>query len=229
MLNAGRWNTEIFKMRRGTFLIGLEFNCVMNKELLLQAKQNFCKPSESASSAKSQSLPTNIILGQSPEDFLKLYNPVSANRLLAKGFSSGEIALLPRVPRLRDVATKYGQAIATKWIEIQLLNIDSLQGQTQFSAEAKLEASNLILSAYKDMTVAELLNFFARYKLGEFTEVTQYYGGIQKVLIALRHYRTMRDDDVIRIERDREYEQAEQERRARAYKCITYEEYLKTK
>ena len=168
-------------------------------------------------SAKSQSLPTNIILGQSPEDFLKLYNPVSANRLLAKGFSSGEIALLPRVPRLRDVATKYGQAIATKWIEIQLLNIDSLQGQTQFSAEAKLEASNLILSAYKDMTVAELLNFFARYKLGEFTEVTQYYGGIQKVLIALRHYRTMRDDDVIRIERDREYEQAEQERRARNF------------
>ena len=127
------------------------------------------------------------------------------------------------------MSAKYGQGVAAKWIDIQLLNIDTLQGQALFSPEAKAEVTFLILSAYGDMTIAELLNFFARYKIGEYTEATQYYGGIQKILIALRHYRTMRDDDLIRLEREAEYQRAEQERNERADKCISYEEYQRTK
>lgn len=158
-----------------------------------------------------------------------MYNPSAGARLLSKNLSSGQVAKLENIPRLCDVSTKYGQGVAAKWIDIQLLNIDTLQGQALFSPEAKAEVTSLILSAYGDMTIAELLNFFARYKIGEYTEATQYYGGIQKILIALRHYRTMRDDDLIRLEREAEYQRAEQERNERARKCISYEEYQRTK
>lgn len=221
-------HTKTFKTRNGTFLTGCEYNYAMNKELLQQAKQDICKPSESVSSER---LPSSMktILGSTPENFLTMYNPSAGARLLSKNLSSGQVAKLDNIPRLCDVSGKYGQGVAAKWIDIQLLNIDTLQGQALFTPEAKAEVTSLILSAYGDMTIAELLNFFARYKIGEYTEATQYYGGIQKILIALRHYRTMRDDDLIRLERDQEYQRAEQERNERAGKCISYEEYQRTK
>lgn len=96
-----------------------------------------------------------------------------------------------------------------------------------FHEQSRQEISLLILSAYGDMTIAELLNFFARYKIGEYAQATQYYGGLQKVLIALRHYQQLRNDDLFRLECEAEYQRKEKERATR--KCITYEEYLKTK
>jgi hypothetical protein len=168
-------------------------------------------------------------LGKTPDEFLKLYNPSAGLRLLNKGYRSGEIALMPQMPRLCDIETKYGSALAHKWLEIQLLSLDTIQGSTSFSPEAKIETSQLILSAYGDFNLAELLNFFARYKLGEFTQVTQYYGGLQKILIALRHYRMMRNEDLARLEREEEKQKRDKEREEHDSRCITYDEYLKTR
>lgn len=126
-----------------------------------------------------------------------------------------------------DVQAKFDTETVVKWLTIQIDDIDNLSGNSMFHEQSREEASQLIFSAYKDMTIAELLNFFARYKLGEYTQATQYYGGLQKILIALRHYRQLRDNDLFRLECEAEYQRKEKERATR--KCITYEEYLKTK
>lgn len=166
-------------------------------------------------------------LGETPTEFLSLYNPSAGVRLLTKGYSSGRVALLSNIPTLTDVQANFGTETVVVWLTIQIDDIDNLSGSSMFHEQTRREAALLILSAYGDMTVAELLNFFARYKLGEYTQVTQYYGGLQKILIALRHYHTMRDDDLLRLEIEAERKKAEAEQSTR--KCITYEEYLKTK
>lgn len=200
----------------------------MDKEILQQTKQTICNKSESVSHVKSLKSTKNI-LGASPDEFFRLYNPTAGARLLSKNLSSGRVALLEKIPTLTEVISNYGHDTASKWIEIQILSLDTIQGATAYTPDAKQEATSLILSAYGDMTIAELLNFFARYKLGEYTEVTRYYGGLQKILIALRHYRTLRDADLIRLEREEEHQRAELERTERAGKCISYEEYQQSK
>lgn len=168
-------------------------------------------------------------MGESPDDFFSIYNPAVGARLLSKNLTSGKVAQLERIPTLSEVITHYGHDIAGKWVEVQLLSLDTIQGTTAYTPEARQEATSLILSAYGDMSIADLLNFFTRYKIGEYTQVTQYYGGLQRILIALRHYRVMRDNDLIRLEREAECERDKREREEHAKRCITYSEYLRDK
>lgn len=131
------------------------------------------------------------------------------------------------MPTLTDAQAKFGAETVVKWLTIQIDDIDNLSGNSMFHEQSRQETSLLILSAYGDMTIVELLNFFARYKIGEYTQATQYYGGLQKILIALRHYRQLRDDELFRLEREAEYQRKERERANS--KCISYEEYQKLK
>jgi hypothetical protein len=186
-------------------------------------------PKENASCAKC-SLPANIdfYLYKSEVEFLAKYNPSTAGHLLEQGYTPGKVAQLPDVPCLCDVATKWGKDIAVSWIEILLTNIEEKLGNSAiFSAEAKKDAASTLFSYYRDMNLAEFLLFLAWYKLGKFKDI--YSSGLEKVMYALSIYRQQRDYELTRLEIEAEYQKAEAERKARAGKCISYEEYLKTK
>lgn len=185
-------------------------------------------PSESASCERC--LPANIdhYLGKSKVEFLAKYNPSTAGHLLEQGYTPGKVAQLPDVPCLCDVATKWGKEIAVSWIEILLTNIEEKLGNSAiFSAEAKKDTASTLFSYYKDMNLAEFLLFLAWYKLGKYRDL--YTSGLEKVMYAFSIYRRQRDDELERLEREAEYERAERERNERASRCISYEEYLKTK
>ena len=201
----------------------------MDKNLLQQARRSISPPKENALCEKSL-LPANIdrYLGKSETEFLTKYNPSTAGHLLEQGYTPGKVAQLPNVPALCDVATKWGKDIAVSWIEILLTNIEEKLGNSAiFTAEAKKDTAATLFSYYRDMNLAEFLLFLAWYKLGKYKDL--YTSGLEKVMYAFSIYRHQRDDELERLEREAEYERAERERNERASKCISYEEYLKTK
>lgn len=175
-------------------------------------------------------LPENVMrhLGSSKESFLAKYNPSTADHLLEKHYTPGKVAQLPDVPCLCDVATKWGKEIAVSWIEILLTNIEEKLGNGAiFTAEAKKDTASLLYSYYRDMNLAEVLLFFAWYKLNKFRDL--YTSGLDKISCAFALYREQRDEELERIEREQEHERMELERKRWQENAISYEEYLKTK
>lgn len=206
----------------------------MDKELIRTAIPNRRESSKSAGNniCTTSSAYNPIIsqrLGDSPVDFLKSYNASRANNIIAKGYSSGQVALLPDIPSLSDVANKFGDETATKWLTILIDDVDNTTGTKMFPNEVRNEMASLLLAAYGNMNIGEILLFFARFKLGDFNHITSYVGGMQKITVALQHYRAMRNDDIIRIRREEENQLREQQRAQWAARAITYDEYLKTK
>lgn len=195
----------------------------MDKNIIQQVRRSISVPSKNASCEKS--LPANIdhYLGKSKVDFLTKYNPSTSTQLLS--FTPGKVAKLPNVPRLCDVATKWGDGIAVSWIEILLTNIEEKQGNSVFTPEAKKDTARTLYSYYRDMNLAEFLLFLGWYKLGKFQDT--YSGGLERISFAFSKYRELRDIELERIEREQEYERMEREREKWREKAITYEEYQK--
>ena len=77
------------------------------------------------------------------------------------------------------------------------------------------------------MNLAEFLLFLGYYKLNKYRDL--YTSGLDKITCAFALYREQRDAELDRLEREAEYQRAEQERNERAGKCISYEEYQRTK
>lgn len=202
----------------------------MDKEIIQQARQSISPPSESALCERSQvQLPENVMrhLGSSKENFLTKYNPSTADHLLEKHYTPGRLALLPDVPCLSDVANRWGKEIAVSWLEILLTNVEEKLGNNTFLPEAKKDTASLLYSYYRDMNLAEVLLFFAWYKLNKFRDL--YTSGLDKISCAFALYREQRDEELERIERKQEYERMELERKRWQENAISYEEYLKTK
>lgn len=203
----------------------------MNKELIQQARQNISLPRENALCAKSpppETSKTTRLLGSSKENFFAKYNPSTTTSLLVKGYTPGSVALLPDIPTLYDVAVHWGKDIAISWIEILLTNIEEKLGSSaSFLPEAKKDTASLIFSYYRDMNIAEFLLFLGFYKLNKYRDL--YTSGLDRVTCALALYREQRDAELDRLEREAEHRQREQEWEERAKRCITYEEYEKTK
>lgn len=174
-------------------------------------------------------LPENVMhhLGSTKENFLAKYNPSTADHLLEKHYTPGRLALLPDVPCLCDVANRWGKEIAVSWLEILLTNVEEKLGNNTFLPEAKKDTASLLYSYYRDMNLAEILLFFAWYKLNKFRDL--YTSGLDKISCAFALYREQRDEELERIEREQEYERMEQERKRWQENAISYEEYLKTK
>ena len=199
----------------------------MDKNIIQQARQSISPPKESASCERC--LPANIdhYLGKSKVEFLAKYNPSTAGNLLEQGYTPGKVAQLPDVPCLCDVATKWGKDIAVSWLEILLTNVEEKLGNNTFLPEAKKDTASLLYSYYRDMNLAEILLFFAWYKLNKFRDL--YTSGLDKISCAFALYREQRDEELERIEREQEYERMELERKRWQENAISYEEYLKTK
>ena len=158
-----------------------------------------------------------------------MFNPDRGNNLIARGYSSGEVAMLPNVPTLADVAMKFGENVVVKWLGIQLDSVNNLQGLASYTVTARDTVASLIFSAYSKFNIGELLMFFARFKLGYYNDIVARVGGLQKITAALHHYHRTRNEDIIRIYRNAEFLRKDAERDRWKENAITYEEYLKQK
>lgn len=161
-----------------------------------------------------------------PGEFLARHNPDVGLAVVRLGTTSGELALNGRIPTLANVAEVYGAATVKVWLTVQLDSVDAVLGANAFGELAREEAVKLIMTGYKDVDVGNLLQFFARYKMGEYNEAVAHYGGVQKLMSALRLYLRTRDDDARRVARERDNEQAWRERQEREKRVISYEEYV---
>lgn len=149
--------------------------------------------------------------------------------LVSNGYSSGQVAMLPDVPLLADVAAVYGNATAIAWLMIQIDAVDAVQGASAYSDTARRDAASLIYAKYSSLSLADLLLFFVRFRMGEFVEQTARVGGIQRLMTALRFYVMLRNNDMHRLEREAYYMQMDAQREEWKRKAITYEEYLASK
>lgn len=171
----------------------------------------------------------NELLRWKPSEFLARHNPEVGLAVIERKITAGELAMNERIPTLAQVGEIYGRATAITWLDIQLESVDRALGASAFGKALCDDAAKLIYARYKDVNVGNMLQFFARYRLGEYNERVQYIGGIEKLMTALRLYLVTRDDDARRIARNRDIERAWQQRQEWERKAISYEEYLKTK
>lgn len=161
-----------------------------------------------------------------PSEFLKRHNPDVGLVMLKRALTAGELATNPEIPTLAHVAEVYGDATAVVWLRNQLDAVDVVLGANAFGELARHCAAQLIFAKYRDVNVGNLLQFFTRFRCGEYNEAVEYIGGVQKIMTALRLYMITRDDDARRVMRERETERAWREREAWREKAISYEEYL---
>lgn len=160
-----------------------------------------------------------------PSGFLTRCNPRAADTIIASGVTAGQLAVNPCNPTLAQVSEVYGDSTPLLWIKVQIDNIDSTQGARYWDETLVQDMARLIYAQYKDMSISNLLQFFARYKLGEYHERVSHIGGAQRLLAALRLYNETMIDDVKRIQREEFFAQQAQQREEWAVKAITYDEY----
>ncbi len=165
----------------------------------------------------------------SPSGFLTRANPRAADSIVASGVTAGQLAINPYIPTLAQVAEIYGESTALLWVKIQIDNIDSTQGTRYWDKIVVRDMAQLIYAQYKGVNISNMLQFFARYKLGEYHERVSHIGGAQRLLAALRLYNDSMIDDVKRVQREEFYAQQAKQREEWAAKAITYEEYAARK
>lgn len=164
-----------------------------------------------------------------PGDFLTQHNPDVGFAIERQRITSGQLALNGAAPTLGRVAEAYGEATAILWLKVQLQSVDAVLGANAFSEQALLDGARLILAKSRDVTVVNLLQFFTRYKMGEYVEKVERVGGMQKILLALKYYMITMNDDARRIEREARECKAYEQREEWARRACSYEEYLISK
>jgi hypothetical protein len=156
-------------------------------------------------------------------------NPRAADGIVASGVTAGQLATNPYIPTLAQAAEIYGESTALLWLKIQIDNIDSTQGARYWDEMVVRDMARLVLAQYKDVNISNMLQFFARYKLGEYHDRVSHIGGAQRLLAALRLYTEALVDDVKRVQREEFYAAQAQQREEWAARAITYEEYAARK
>lgn len=147
----------------------------------------------------------------------------------SKGLSCGSLALNANIPTLAHVEEVYGRATVVAWLMVQIDAADALNNAKGYGDAARSDAAKMIYAKYKEVNVANMLQFFARFKMGEFSEQTARSSGVEKLLLALKCYNMQREDDVRRLQRQAEIDAAYLQRLEWERKAITYDEYVRGK
>jgi hypothetical protein len=160
---------------------------------------------------------------------MTVHNPDLGTALVRRGYTCGQLALNESIPTLAHVSEVYGNATAVAWLKVQLDAVDRVLGAKAFGELERFDAARLIAAKYRDMNVANLLQFFTRYKLGEYVEDVAHVGGIQKLMTALRLYSITCNDDVRRVAREREDSRNYEQRLEWEKNAISYDEWVISK
>lgn len=204
----------------------------MDKEIIKEAKRQLSRNIAQDSPAKLQASTPDIVrktlAGMTPAEFLKKHNPALAAVILRRGTACGELALNEAIPTLGHLAATYGEALPVAWLKVLLLDVENVLGVTAYPEAAVAETARQIYANYTAWNVGNILQFFGRYKAGEWAERLQHIPGMQRIMSALKIYGAIREDDVRRILREREREAACSQREEWRRKAVTHEEAVGT-
>jgi hypothetical protein len=164
-----------------------------------------------------------------PAAFMSSYTADFGAQLVCERYSSGALALDTRIPTVAHIAEFYGNATAVAWLKVAIDSVDNIFGSTANDNQLRTDVAKLILAKYKTMNVCNILQFFTRYKLGEYVEAVKHVSGAEKILTALRMYAITLADDARRLYRERYMERMYAQRLEWANKAISYDEYIKSK
>lgn len=164
------------------------------------------------------------LTGMRPKEFLTKHNPAIAAMLLRRGTTCGEWALREDIPTLAHVAEVYGRDLATAWLKILLSDVENVLGTTAYPETAVEETARNIYANYADWNVANVLQFFGRYKSGEWAERMQHLPGLMRIMAALKVYAKTREEDMRRVLREREEAEGYRQREEWAKRAVSHEE-----
>lgn len=168
-----------------------------------------------------------MLQATTPGRFLAAHNPDVGIVIYQRGYTSGQLAMQPNIPTLAHIAEEYGEAAVISWLKIQVDSVDRLLGAKAFDELARTDAARLIYAEYKSMNVANMLLFFARYRIGEYVEaVANAGGGVYRIIAALRLYTSTMKDDIARLERRRDDDRMYAQRMEWSRKAISYDEWV---
>lgn len=121
---------------------------------------------------------------KTPDNLLTLFNP--GNQI--EYTLDQRRAYLGKAPRLELVSKAFAYGTAKSWTAIQLWNLAEFAGcKTKLSIEQIDELSQIICNEYGFLKLTELMDFFRRFKTGEYGK---FYGAVDPMVItcALREY-----------------------------------------
>lgn len=163
-----------------------------------------------------------------PKEFLLKHNPAVAAVILRRGTPCGDLALDEAIPTLEQIGSVYGNALPVAWLKVLIEDIDGLLGLTAFPEMAIAETARQIYANYASWNVGNILQFFGRYKAGEWAERVQHIPGMQRIMAALKIYAAIRDADIRRATREREESEMHRQRMEWARRAVSHEEAVGT-
>lgn len=127
---------------------------------------------------------TLMTLFRTSDNLLAAYNPGRQLRLTENQRS----AYLGKAPSLGLVSKAFSPAVAESWISIELWDLAEFSGcKTKMTEKQIDELSQIILNDYGYMKLTELMDFFRRFKSGQYGK---FYGAVDPMVItcALRDF-----------------------------------------
>lgn len=161
-------------------------------------------------------------LFQTPKNFMEFFKPARQYQVSDKP----EIIHSDKTPTLGTVAQAFKSGTAISWIAIQVRNLSEYSGcKEKLSIYQIDELSRQIFAQYGYMRIAEFMDFFRRFKGGEYG---RFYGAVDPLVIAcgLREYAKTRMENLTILENERKKQEQISNPEYIAYKRKYWTDYF---
>lgn len=150
-------------------------------------------------------------------DFLKMFNPDSQLKVVAKG----DRCFFGTAPTLCELNITYGCSMAKAWLIPQLFDLSEFCGcKDKLSARQMEQLADIIVQQYASLKITEFMWFFNNFKIGKYGK---FYGAVDPLVITTALQDFMNERAQRSARRQLELEQAERETWRNG--AVTYEQY----
>lgn len=135
---------------------------------------------------------------ETPQNLLALFNPSNQLRYT----SDIRRAYAGSAPTLGLVGRAFAYGTAKAWAAVQLWDLAEFSGcKTKMTEKQIDELAEIVCATYGFMKLTELMDFFRRFKLGEYG---RFWGAVDPLVIteALREFARFRIQTISRLERE---------------------------
>lgn len=158
---------------------------------------------------------------------MRIYDKSVQVRLLKSGLTHRDLLERRRAPLLETVTYCYGEQLTVEWLSRQIASLDWYTSMDNLQKrELREELSELIYATYSHLSVAEVMLFFVKLKMGTYGV---FYGAVtpMKIASALSEFAAEHDRLVASAAAQQATQQHDDNGTTR--RNVTYEEYLSIK
>lgn len=159
---------------------------------------------------------------------MQTYDKSVQVRLLKSGLTHRDLLERRRAPLLDTVTYCYGEQLTIEWLSRQIASLDWYTSMDNLQKrELREELSELIYATYSHLSVAEVMLFFVKLKMGAYGV---FYGAVtpMKIAAALSEFAAEHDRLTASVV-TRQTPQLHDDCNSTARRNVTYEEYLSIK